>query len=83
MPHSISSEISQTDKEDVIKQNKKRVYHKFMIHSFLLIFSDRRPNNRSFQMDGLCFPRDISYHGDSSITNLDLLIFGINYHLAF
>lgn len=37
------SEISQTDKEDVIKQNKKRVYHKFMTHSFLLIFSDRRP----------------------------------------
>ena len=34
-------------------------------------------------MDGLCFPRDISYHGDPSITNLDLLIFGINYHLAF
>lgn len=34
-------------------------------------------------MDGLCFPRDISYHGDSSFTNLDLLIFGINYHLAF
>ena len=24
MPHSISSEISQTDKEDVIKQNKKK-----------------------------------------------------------
>ena len=76
MPHLISSEISQTDKEDVIKQNKKRVYHKFMTHSFLLIFSD-------FQMDGLCFPRDISYHGDPSITNLDFLIFGINYHLAF
>ena len=36
MPHSISSEISQTDKEDVIKQNKKRVYHKFMTHSFFV-----------------------------------------------
>ena len=34
-------------------------------------------------MDGLCFPRDISYHGDPSITNLDPLIFGINYHLTF
>ena len=34
-------------------------------------------------MDGLCFPRNISYHSDPPITNLHLLIFGINYHLSF
>lgn len=54
-----------------------------MTHSFFVNILRLTPYNRSFQMDGLCFPRDISYHGDPSITNLDLLIFGINYHLAF
>ena len=47
-----------------------------MTHSFLLIFSD-------FQMDGLCFPRNICYHSNPPITNLHLLIFGINNHFSF
>ena len=37
MPHSISSEISQTDKEGIIRLNiKKRVCHEFMTHSFFV-----------------------------------------------
>ena len=38
MPHSISSEISQTDKEGIIRLNikKKRVCHKFMTHSLFV-----------------------------------------------
>ena len=38
MPHSICSEISQTDKEGIIRLNiKKRVCHEFMTHSFFVV----------------------------------------------
>ena len=36
----------------------------------------------SFQFDCLCFTRDTCYHGDSIVTNLYLLIFGINNHFS-
>lgn len=31
----------------------------------------------------LCFSRDACYHGDSIVTNLHLLIFGISNHFSF
>ena len=39
MPHSISSEISQTDKEGIVKLNIfKKSVSKFTTHSFLLVY---------------------------------------------
>ena len=37
----------------------------------------------TFQIDCLCFPRDVCYHGDTVVMNLHLLISGINDHFSF